>query len=404
MLPINQNEKNEKKFYGIVLMFIPIFFSQSGIFLGVISENGIHLGETGLILPLIFFVSIYATLVVLLKMIKGIHIQINKILFFLILFIVFYTTFISLIGYGLSQNFIVLLRCAQFLTFTLGIFLFYYVKLKNINLANFLKSLFYFLLILMILHFLSSFIEIGINTTFQGISPNIFFFGVYQSRVYYPYLITTLLFLSLISIKNPYVRLFATFVLGIYIFTLQVRGALISFFLYLFVYLILYVRNKVILSLSFVLFLIFMLSNDVTIELGRFGDFEKIFTFNGRISIWLDALEVSTLSQLIFGNLFFDPDQISAHNQYLQFFQNGGIILLLSFILLAMMMIKLFIQSVRSKDKQKIYISFVFIVPLIIDLNLNVPLNNINSTIIYTFVWLIASKIILHKGIDQNEI
>lgn len=402
-----QTNKINNKFQWIVLMFIPIFISQNGIFVGVISETGLHLGETGLVLPLIFFMGLYTLTFIIINIIAGGNININYQILILITLIIMYSLAISLIGFFFNNNYIILLRCFQFLTFVLGISLFYYLKIRNIDLVSFLKSLFYFLLIFMIIHFISSFIEIGSLTTIEGISPNVLFFGVYQSRVYYPYLIISLLFLSSIVIKNNKLKIFTFVLLGIYIFSLQVRGALISYLFYLIVYLILFFKRKIILSITLIIVFIYTLIKGIEIEnlqLGRFGDFEKFYTLNGRIPLWIESFQVDNVQQLLFGNLFFDSNQISAHNQYIQFFENGGVILFILFLLIVVIFIKLIMVSILSKDRISIFICMVYIVPLTIDLNLNVPLNNVNSTIIYTFIWFVAAKLIMDRKDKKIEI
>ncbi len=383
-----------KKFNFQCLIFLPIFFTLNGIYKGVVTENGLHLGESGLVFPLIFFWGIYTCISIINHLIKTKELRLNKNISTIITLIVIYTTCVTSIGYVYHLDIIVFLRLLQFLSFIFGITIYYYLFIiKEYDFDLFFNSLFKFLVFIIILHYISSFIEMGVIPSVKSISPNIFSMGIYQSRVYYPYLIICLFFFSINFVTNTQFKLIGILLMGLYVFSLQVRGALISYILFSTLFFIINIKNKLILMILSIL-TIMLLSVAFThiniVDLGRFGDIGKFTSFNGRLDIWNKDLVINNPIQLLVGNLFYDPDNISSHNQYINFYVYGGILMLILMSIIILGFIYLIYKSMMYRDFKLISILFTFFIPILVDMNVNVPLNNINSSIIYTFIWYCA--------------
>jgi len=186
-----------------------------------------------------------------------------------------------------------------------------------------------------------------------------------------------------------------------------VRGAFVSLIVYLFFFFILKVKNKFIFTLLTLFFVTIILkSNELfeKIDFGRFADTSKFSSFNGRIDIWRHDLEANNISRFLFGDMFYDADGISSHNQYINFYVYGGVVLILLFSSIIILFSNLFIKALRNRTINPFFFASFF-VPIFIDLNLNVPLNNINSAIIYTFIWsCLIYQYKLGEKIEKNTL
>ncbi|WP_204256509.1 hypothetical protein [Mammaliicoccus sciuri] len=380
-----------KKFNFLCVIFIPMFFSIHGIYKGIIAENGLHLGESGLIFPLIFFFGIYSCLSIIYHSLKTKELIINKNVIVIIISIITYAICITSIGYISHLDIIVFLRLIQFLSFIFGFSIYYHLFIiKKYNFNLFFNSLFKLLLFIVVMHYISSLIELGFINSIKSISPNIYGFGIYQSRVYYPYLVVCIFYFSINFISNNKLKIIGILLIGLYVFSLQVRGALISYILFTTLFFILNIKNKLCLLLLTLLTIVIGgigFKNLGEASLGRFGDIGKFATFNGRLEIWAKDLVINNPSQLLIGNLFYDPDNISSHNQYINFYVYGGATLLLMMGIIIILFVFLLLKTISYKDNRLIFILLSFFIPIIVDLNVNVPLNNLNSSIIYTFIW-----------------
>ncbi|OAO24848.1 hypothetical protein [Mammaliicoccus lentus] len=380
-----------KKFNFLCVIFLPMFFSIHGIYKGVIAENGLHLGESGLIFPLIFFFGIYSCLSIVYHSLKTKELIINKNVIVIIISIITYAICITSIGYISHLDIIVFLRLIQFLSFIFGFSIYYHLFIiKKYNFNLFFNSLFKLLLFIVVMHYISSLIELGFINSIKSISPNIYGFGIYQSRVYYPYLVVCIFYFSINFISNNKLKIIGILLIGLYVFSLQVRGALISYILFTTLFFILNIKNKLCLLLLTLLTIVIGgigFKNLGEASLGRFGDIGKFVTFNGRLDIWAKDLVINNPSQLLIGNLFYDPDNISSHNQYINFYVYGGATLLLMMGIIIIPFVFLLLKTISYKDNRLIFILLSFFIPIIVDLNVNVPLNNLNSSIIYTFIW-----------------
>ncbi|MFC7365198.1 MULTISPECIES: hypothetical protein [Bhargavaea] len=379
--------------YSLLLVFFPLYFSSSGIYQSVVSETGLHLGETGLVFPLSLFVGILFFLYLLFQIIllKEIKKEIfNNFVVKQATFIFLFAAILMLCGVFINGNFAPIIRGGQIISGGVGIVISVYIFIyKQINPKVFFGYLGLFFVLIMILNYISSFLTIGISSFGPSLQPSIFGVGIYQSRVYYPYIVSLVCFMGLPFLKEKFNRFIPLYLLlfGFYIYCLQVRGALLSFLIVLLVAIIFYldIPNKILMIVTSIFFVLSPIGAYVFDNLGRIGQIEKIQDLNGRTEIWKDILLNLDLVSFFFGSFMLDKDGVTAHNQYLQNLDLGGVLLLTPLILIITYIFICLYKSVALRNQDLSFLFLVFLIVFLVDLNVNVPLSNTNPAIVYWF-------------------
>lgn len=416
-------ESNITKFLKIVLTFSPIFITKSGIYQSYVTETGLHLGETGLVFPLSFFIGMFLFLYFIVVTLKNQKIYLGdysnfKFIIFTFLFLGF---FLSSIGVIINSDTSVYLRFLQFCTGYVGFFLFwYYFVYKKYEIIEVFGYIGLTYLLVIILNYGYSIMKIGLRSFGPDLIPSIGFFGIYQTHVYYPYIVTLICFMGLPYLHLKYQKLIIPYLslFMVYVLCWQVRGAIFTFFIALIIAFFIYLNAKerikyIILFTIVFIFLQIKLGNDFFI--GRFADIDSISSFNGRTEIWLSIFHNINSFSFIVGNMFKDIDGISAHNQYLQFFDLGGILFLSPLIVLwGWFFFKWILLYIKYKNIKKpelltaIYFLSIIMVNFLIDLNVNTPLNVTNPAIHYWFYWagvvFFVGKVMKKVGGEKVEV
>lgn len=390
-------QKIKKNYISLLpIMFLPIYISTSGIFISEVSVTGLHLGETGLVFPLVFFIGILLFFSILIKVLK--NRKINKEILknpitriFITLGI--YFVFLVAIGSLFSGNYKGIIKLLQYLTGGAGIAISVYLfSVKRISPPRFFGYLAVFFLIIIFLQSVTSIAMFGINPLSGTIYPSILGAGIYQSRVYFPYIVTLIFFCGLPYLIKRFgsLSILIFIVYLFYIFTLQVRGAMVSFVVMSTFYLLfasnLKLKYWALLPVLSIPFLFEFISSNKDF-LGRIGEVEKVQDLNGRTDLWMSILTEMKISNFLFGSYFNDIDHISAHNQYFEFLTLGGFFPLIVLILLFIYSLKMFKDSFKYNDSTLKIFSLIMITTLLVDLNVNVPLINTNPAIHYWFFW-----------------
>ena len=134
---------SNKKKYWYILFFIPLFFTPSGLYESYVTENYLHLGDTGLVFPLYFIIGSLLFVFFIMIFIKNNsitlitrEIKLNILLLGLIGFL------ISSVGFFLNSDLMVYIRYIQMLTGFVGIFISWYLfELKKIDIDDFFGKL-----------------------------------------------------------------------------------------------------------------------------------------------------------------------------------------------------------------------------------------------------------------------
>ncbi|MFC4712924.1 O-antigen ligase family protein [Planococcus dechangensis] len=390
-------QKNTKKYVSILpIMFLPLYITTSGIFIAEVSVTGLHLGKTGFVLPLVFFIGILLFFNILVKTLKT-H-RINKDILenpIIKIFIIFVVYFILLVAIGslFSGNYRGLIKLVQFLTGGVGIVISVYLfSIKRISPPQFFGYLTLFFVVIIFIQSVTSIVMFGVNPLSGAMYPSILGAGIYQSRVYFPYLVTLIFFCGLPYLIKRFgswtIILFLVFLF--YIFTLQVRGAMVSFVVMSVFYLI-FVSNIKFKYLALfpalaMPFLFEFISSNKEV-LGRIGEVEKVQDLNGRTDLWINILKEMGTSNFLFGSYLNDIDNISAHNQYFEFLTLSGFFPLMILTVLVVFSLKMFKDSFKYNNHTLRIFSLIMITTLLVDLNVNVPLTNTNPAIHYWFFW-----------------
>lgn len=382
--------------YLFPLIFFPLYLTTSGIYKSEVSSTGLHLGETGLVFPISFFIGVIMLGIIIINIIheRKIHTAYfsNFVLKQAIYFFVF-VFFLMLVGVIIEGSLNSLLRGIQIITGASGIIISIYLfGYKKINPKDFFGKVAILFILVICLNFISSYITVGPQSFGPSLQPTIFGIGIYQSRVYYPFIVSLICFMGLPYVyeKTKYFVLPYLYVFGFYIFCLQVRGALISFIILLSIAILLYLNFKVktaFLTSLLLLTLAFKEYITNTDILGRFSQVEKFKNLNGRMEIWRDIIENMDTKTFLFGNFLIDKDGITAHNQFLQNLDMGGFLLIIPLILIFIFALYITIYSAFMKQKNITFLSLVILVNFIVDLNVNVPISNTNPSIHYWFYW-----------------
>lgn len=382
--------------YFYPLIFFPIYISTTGIYKSEVSSTGLHLGETGLIFPASFYIGGVLIFILLFNCLKRGSISKHIFSNFIIkqsLFVFVFVFFLTLVGVIMVGSLEPFLRGGQILTGAMGIVISVYLfSYKKLNPEKAFGKIAIFYVFIICLNYISSYMSVGIVSFGPSLEPSIFGIGIYQSRVYFPYIVSLICFMGLPYIykKVNYLVVPYLLIFGFYIFCLQVRGALLSFIVLFLIAVAYFVSMKLKIVIS-VLILLIIISLKETIfnseMLGRFAQLEKIEDFNGRTAIWNTIIMDIDIKTLIFGNFFIDRDGITAHNQYLQNLDLGGLFLIIPLLTILITTAYITLKSILLKRKDLAFISFVVLVNLIIDCNVNVPLSNTNPSIHYWFYW-----------------
>lgn len=388
--------KNEIKNYGYLLIFVPIFLTPNGLLKTEIIGNNIHVSDTGLVFPIYFFIGIIISLILFLSMFKrGEITYITPEVKIYILIIGFIGLLISSMGVIINADVRVYMKYIQILTGFIGVVISWYLfEYKQINIEKFFGKLGIVYFVIIILNFLYSFIKVGIDSFGAGLLPSIGVFGIYQTHVYYPFIVNVILFMSLPYMLKKYNN-FLYIYLGFYILYLlswQVRGAIISFIVMFIIAFIFKLKNSqkikiTIISLIFLFIIVYYFGLEIL--LGRFKDIENVKSFSGRTDIWISLFQDFDIQILFVGNLFLKGDISSAHNQYLEFLYMGGLLLLIPLLGILINLMLILYRVIKNKklrhNNNLLYYILILLAQWIVDYNVNVPLSNTNPAIFYWF-------------------
>lgn len=387
----------KKKFHHILpAIFTPIYFTTSGVFIAEVGESGLHLGMTGLVFPLVFFLGIVFFLYTLKHILatKSVNMEIiNNKMILLFFMIGSFLIILTLIGILLTNDLGGIIKLGQYLTGGIGIIVSIYLfSIKKMDPSYFFGKLVILYTVIIIIHYLTSIILFGLNPISGSVYPSVLGAGIYQSRVYYPYLVTMIFFAGFPYLTNRFHKYtFLFYILFLfYVFTLQVRGAMISFLVISVLVLVFSLKAKAKYYAFFVIFFFLILFN-IFVEniesLGRIGEIEKIKDLNGRTIMWIEVFKNLSIENIFVGSFFNDIDHISAHNQYFEFITLSGFIPLTMLGFVGLLAIKIFLDSYKYNDNTLRVFSLLIFSTLIIDMNINVPLTNTNPAIHYWFIW-----------------
>ncbi|MFJ8234255.1 hypothetical protein ACIQ34_00775 [Ureibacillus sp. NPDC094379] len=398
-----------KKQYFYVFIFLPIFFTTSGLYKSYVTETYLHLGDTGLVLPIYFLVSIFFLILILLNLFRFHRLKFEdlKIKKFALAIIVMGLILAGL-GFILSANSSGFIRIGQIITGLGGVIIAYYLfEIKKINIEKFFGLLGILYFVIIILNYMYSISLVGLASFGRALQPSWGLFDIFQTHVYYPFIVNAICFMSIPFLLAKYGRWIYPY-LGLYFIYLlnwQVRGAIISFIFMLIVtiFLKLNINKKFEVILFFITFIsILIMFIDVEELVGRFANVEGVKNLSGRTDIWSNVFENFNMIDFLVGSLFLDLDGVTAHNQYLEFFDLGGILYLSILILLLLNIIKAFFSSYilfGIRDNLTFYL-IIILVQVIIDFNVNVPMSNTNPAIFYWF-YISSIFILFNRKINK---
>ncbi|MBE1556420.1 hypothetical protein [Sporosarcina limicola] len=418
---MNYIEKDKEK-YWYTLFFLPLFFTPRGLYQSFVTADYLHLGDSGFVFPIYFFIGIFIFFLLLKSFILNGSLRIiSSEIKFNLLILAMVGLFISSAGVIVHSDISVYIRYIQMLTGFVGLFISWYLfEYKRLNVEKFFGKLGILYFIIIILNYLYSFSQVGLASFGRGLQPSLGIIDIYQTHVYYPFIINTILFMSLPYIMKRYKYLFYIYI-GVYLLYLlswQVRGAILSFAVMIVIAIVFKFKliQKIGITVFLFLFLIALVYYfDPELVLGRFSNIEGVKNFSGRTDIWLSVFTDFNTLKLIFGNLYFDQDGVTAHNQYIELLDMGGILLLLSLLAVLLNVFYLLLKTIKSKairnrNPNLLYYILILIVQWIIDFNVNVPMSNTNPSIFYWF-YLNSVFVIYHlnkKGkpslaMDKND-
>lgn len=389
----------------MLLFFFPVYFSIDGIY----KYTG--LGETpsrGLILPFTVILGIYSILCMAINNLKLPKVRIQNKLLPMIVILVYLIIMHTLLGYGLFNNLSSILLNLQYLSGILGI----YISIYLINYRKLgVEKVFYYISVLFLLAIISnisiSILKVGFTQTFsRNIYRSTFLGGIYHVLVYYPFIVSIVFLFALPFWERNKKLMFPVYLLvTIYVISLQVRGAIISYLLGLIIYFLKFSRkNKIVIGISLILMIVLVINLLPTdILFGRFLDKNSSF-ISGREKIWKvyienlsnDPLYIirGSYSKASTSNLLnddpFKRGLHSYHNQYIEIIDSYGIFILILFLSILVYYLLICFKKVKHlKLNKDIYYYWITLVILhfVIDLNVNVPIRVTNPAIIYLFYW-----------------
>ncbi|WP_046174534.1 hypothetical protein [Domibacillus indicus] len=400
-------KKTEKKFYWEVLFFIPLFLTPQGLYQSFVTEDGLHLGDSGLVFPIYFFIGSFLFLYALVLFIREKKIlvlssEVKKV----VLFIGIIGFFIASAGAIIYSDINAYVRFFQLITGFVGVSISWYLfEYKKINIEKFFGQLGLMYFGVITINYLYSFTQVGLESFGRALRPSIGLFDIYQTHVYYPFILTTVLYMSLPYILKRY-NWFIYPYIGLYFLNLlswQVRGAIISFLLMLFI--AFFVKFKVLQKINIILFLIVFLciviyNFGLELVVGRFGNIKGVQSLSGRTDIWKAIFEDFNIVDFLFGDFYRDIDGITAHNQYLELLSLGGILLLFSVLTILFYLSVFLWGNVKKRDRNLLYFGLILFIQWIVDFNVNVPISNTNPAI---FTWFYLNSIFVLLNTSRSE-
>ncbi|MBF0557327.1 MAG: hypothetical protein HQL08_00950 [Nitrospirae bacterium] len=389
-----------------LLVFVPVFFTTSGIYRGQRTNIGdiYSLQQGGLVLPLTFFIGVLIALFIILNFLRNGKAYVPAIVRpVLILFLV--STAMGLIGWIISGTPVPFILSAQFSSGYLGIVLalwfFKYRQMDFITACGFISKIY---IVNMLLHMAYSYYMVGLVSTVRGMVPETPLWGINQIFVYYPLIISAVFMFALPYWLKYGKKVFVPVYLFVfsYVYLCEVKAATISFVSAMVFYFAVVNKDKRVIKAASVLIISLLM---------------WFFSGHGRISshMFSDATRwahyaavseniVKEPAHFIYGNLFggteitdsgrsiLGPIGGSVHNQYVDYFQYGGIILLSAYALFFIAYYKYMmrgIDDVNKNPEQRFIIWWLGIVSIqaIVDFNVDTPLRSVNPAIIYWFYW-----------------
>ncbi|MEM1502837.1 hypothetical protein RG959_05390 [Domibacillus sp. 8LH] len=401
------SKRLHKNVYWEVLFFLPLFITPQGLYQSIATEDGLHLGDSGLVFPIYFFIGSFLFLYVLMLFIK------EKKIFILSSEIKKVVLCIGTVGFFIASTGVIIysdinayVRFVQMITGFAGLFISWYLfEYKKLDIEKFFGQLGLMYFWIIIINYLYSFTEVGLASFGRALRPSLGLFDIYQTHVYYPFILTTVLYMSLPYIMKRY-KWFIYPYIGLYFLNLlswQVRGAIISFLLMLLI--AFFVKFKVLQKVNIILFSILFLclliyNFGLELIVGRFDNTSGVQSLSGRTDIWKSVFEDFYMVDFLFGDFYQDIDGITAHNQYLEFLSLGGVLLLLALLTTLFYLLVFIWSNFQKREINLLYFGLILLIQWIVDFNVNVPISNTNPAI---FAWFYLNSIFVMLNINENK-
>ena len=407
------SERFDRLKYLCLIVLYPICFDSGGIYRGHRSDlvfqgdSTILIERGGLVLPVSILFGLLFSAFILIRIIQG-KVDFSKSRDLLISMAGFVAApiVLGLFGSYISQSAVPILFAMQTLSgltgCALGVWFIRYWRLDFVKACGILSAMY---LVNMVVHVAWSYHLIGNLTFGRQIVFETPLWGVWQLLVYWTIIVAQVFLYALPYWRKKWVAIPIYLLVGYYIFFINVRTAVVFYFFGILIYFILFSEHR---KITWVLAAIcicvagylLITANPILRRFAGGG-------LGRRDEYWVETYHSikESIRFLIYGTLFegtiipirtgIDLDRStggSAHNQYLEFIRQGGLILFLAFFQLFIRMIYKMVKTARriyrrNGDLMIFWPGVVIFVQVLVGMNANTPIRVTNPAVMIWFFW-----------------